>query len=137
MATAVSYSSQALLTKNTPKVIIKKPVTSSSAGDSFPSYDTVFNDAPEFDYFELDVSQINYIPNQAAWFGFTKFHTKEHLSVELLVIIGGWQGKRSVISYRIQANDCGFCDCGFCDCGYCVDQKHHSVSELNGYRQGS
>ena len=132
MATAVSHSSQAILTNNTSKVVIKNPVTSSSAGDGFPSYDTVFNDAPEFDYFELDVSQLNYIPNQSAWFGFTKFHTKEHNSVELLVIIGGWQGKRSVISYRIQANNCGNCDCG-----YCVDQKHHSVSELNGYRQGS
>ena len=121
-----------LLTTKRPKIIIKKPFILSAVGDSFPNYETIFDDANGFDYFEIDVSQISYkVDSQEAWFGFTKFKTKEHTSVELLVVIGGWGGKRSVISYKIPANDIPG------DCGYCVVQKHHSVSELYGYRQGS
>ena len=123
----------ALLTTTKPKIIIKQPVIWSTVGNNWkPIYETVFNDANIFDYFEIDISQISYkVNSQTAWFGFTKFKTKEHTSVELLVVIGGWAGQRSVISYKIPANDIPG------DCGYCVVQKHHSVSELYGYRQGS
>ena len=124
----------ALLTTTKPKIIIKQPVIWSTVGNNWkPIYETVFNDANIFDYFEIDISQISYkVNSQTAWFGFTKFKTKEHKSVELLVGIGAWGGTRSFISYRIptNANIPG-------GCGYCVAQKHHTISELYGYRQGS
>ena len=125
-------AAKALLTTNRPKIIVKKPFILSAIGDSFPNYETIFDDANGFDYFEVDVSQLYYKgSSKEVYLGFTKFKTKEHTSVELLVVIGGWGGKRSVISYKIPANDIPG------DCGYCVVQKHHSVSELYGYRQGS
>ena len=126
-------AAKTLLTTKQPKIIIKQPITWSKVENRFPNYETVFNEANVFDYFEIDASQINYKGSwQTAWFGFTKFKTKEHKSVELLVVIGGWGGTRSVISYRIPTNPNipG-------DCGYFVVQKYHTLSELHGYRKGS
>ena len=109
------------------KIITKNPVTSSSYGNG-PNYEIVFNDANAYDYFEFDVSQLDYKSSQGVWIGFSKFETTVHESVELLAILGAWQGTRSIISYRIPSNAHinG-------DCGYCVVQKSHS---FKGWRSG-
>ena len=118
---------------NQPKVITKNPVTSSWSGNG-PNYEIVFTDANTYDYFEIDVSQLSYtgIDSKGVWVGFSKFETKVHQNVELLVIVGGWLGKRTVISYRIPSNSHLTPN----SCGFCVKQKHHSYSDLIGWRSG-
>ena len=114
---------------NQPKVITKNPVTSSSDGNG-PNYEIVFTDANTYDYFEIDVSQLSYKRSKGAWVGFSKFETKVHQNVELLVIVGGWTGTRTVISYRIPSNSHLTPN----SCGFCVKQKYHSYSDLIGWR---